>query len=175
MCGFFLVVFDIKFTKLRFGCICEIEIVFGNCEYDFMFSPVFLAELFVTDSEYISSDNSRLDLNNFCNNAPENDTSLWYISSFLLSLLPLAPHQQRTNNHVYQNISYLSSSFWTLLPIVGILFSATPKFVNGNQIMLPKTNSSLLQIPLLPTVATENIHSKYSVHWGCNSVYEDYL
>ena len=81
-----------------------------------MFSPVFLAELFVTDSEYISSDNSRLDLDNFCTNAPENDSSLWYISSFLFSLLPLAPHQQRTNNHVYQNISYLSSSFWTLLP-----------------------------------------------------------
>ena len=76
MCGFFLVVFDVKFTKLRFGCICEIEIVFGTCEYDFMFSPVFLAELFVTDSEYISSDNSRLDLHNFCTNAPENDSSL---------------------------------------------------------------------------------------------------
>ena len=165
MCGFFLgcvhnQFYDVKFTKLRFGCICEIEIVFGNCEYDFMFSPVFLAELFVTDSEYISSDNSRLDLHNFCTNAPENDSSLWYISSFLLSLLPLAPHQQRTNNHVYQNISYLSFSFWTLLPIVGILFSATPTFVNGNQIMLPKTNSSLLQIPLLPTVATDNILSK---------------
>ena len=81
MCGFFLgcvhnQFYDVKFTNLRFGCICEIEIVFGNCEYDFMFSPVFLAELFVTDSEYISSDNSRLDLHNFCTNAPENDSSL---------------------------------------------------------------------------------------------------
>ena len=62
--------------NLRFGCICEIEIVFGNCEYHFVFSPVFLTELFVTDSEYISSDNSRLDLHNFCTNAPENDSSL---------------------------------------------------------------------------------------------------
>ena len=47
-----------------------------------------------------------------------------------------------------------------LFAFVGILFSATPTFVTGNQIMLPKANSSLLQIPLLPSVATENIHSK---------------
>ena len=126
-----------------------------------MFSPVFLAELFVTDSEYISSDNSRLDLDNFCTNAPENDIYDIFPIFYLASCRwPPISREQITMSIRTFLIFLLHFGHCFLFAFVGILFSATPTFVNGNQIILPKTNSSLLQIPLLPTVATENIHSK---------------